>query len=292
VELGPGRGTLMADILRVTMRLPEFRVAASIHLVETSQLLKARQAETLAHHGSEIAWHPAFHDVPEGPILLVANEFFDALPIRQFVRSERQWRERVVGLDASGGLAFGLGAAHLDPGRDAPEGSILEVHAAADDLIAEIAGRIVERGGSALVIDYGYATTAPGDTLQAVRGHAFADPLAAPGEAELTAHVDFAALARSARASGAAVYGPIAQRDFLLPLGLLARAGRLGANADEATRAALRAAVERLAGADQMGTLFKVLALTRSGIRPPPFDQSASGSAGAFRPASSAPASG
>ncbi len=271
VELGPGRGTLMADILRVTAKVSGFCHTASIHLVETSPKLRGRQAETLGRSGVEIDWHAAFSDVPVGPLLLVANEFFDALPIRQFARTDGQWRERVVGLDADGRLAFGIGPGRLEQGPDAVDGSIIEIRPAADALIAEIAGRIIAHGGAALVIDYGHEKTAPGDTLQAVRGHAFHDPLATPGDADLTALVDFAALARSARAAGAAVHGPIEQRDFLLPLGLLERASRLGANADDATREALRAAVERLAGADQMGTLFKVLALTRPGVQPPPF---------------------
>jgi SAM-dependent MidA family methyltransferase len=272
VELGPGRGTLMADILRVAANAPGFREAASIHLVETSPALKARQAETLSRFGN-VAWHKAFRDVPDGPLFLVANEFFDALPVRQFVRSEGAWRERVVGLDANGHLAFGIGAGLFEPGPDAPVGSVLEVNPAAEALMAEVAVRIVAHGGAALVIDYGYERTALGDTLQAMRGHAYFDPLDSPGEADLTAHVDFEALARSAHTVDAAVHGPIAQRDFLLRLGLLERGGSLGANADEARREALRAAVERLAGADQMGTLFKVLALTRPGLRPPPFGE-------------------
>ena len=271
VELGPGRGTLMADILRVAVKVPAFRKAASIHLLETSPALRARQAETLERFGADIAWHTAFREVPDGPIFLVTNEFFDTLPIRQFVRSEGAWRERVVGLDASGRLAFGIGVGRFEQGPEATEGSILEVTPAAQTLMAEIAARIVGHGGAALVIDYGHERTATGDTLQAVRGHGFADPLASPGEADLTAHVDFDALSRSARAAGAAVHGPIAQRDFLLRLGLLERAGSLGASADAAQRKALRSAVDRLAGADQMGTLFKVLALTRPGLRPPPF---------------------
>ena len=268
VELGPGRGTLMADILRVAAKSPGFSDALTLHLVETSPALRAKQAETLA--GYDISWHSSFADIPGGPLLLVANEFFDALPVRQFVRAEGVWRERVVGLDA-GRLALGIGPGALAGAPDAPDGSMFELRPAAEALIAEIARRIVEQGGAALVIDYGHAETAPGDTLQAVRGHRTADPLAAPGEADLTAHVDFAALARAARAEGAEVHGPIPQGEFLLRLGLLERAGQLGATADETTRETLHAAVGRLAGPDQMGTLFKVLAVTRKGVEPPPF---------------------
>jgi NADH dehydrogenase [ubiquinone] 1 alpha subcomplex assembly factor 7 len=269
IELGPGRGTLMADILQVAALAPDFKAAASIHLVETSPVLTVRQRKTLA--GSDINWHPTFSQIPAGPLLLVANEFFDALPVRQFVRRKGAWRERVVGLGADGRFAFGIGPG-LVQGPHAPEGALFEIRPSADALISEISQRITAECGSALIIDYGYGEGGAGDTLQAVRGHAFADPLEAPGEADLTAHVDFGALARAAKAEGAQVHGPIAQREFLVSLGLLERAGKLGAGADRATRDMLRAAVERLAGPDQMGTLFKVMAITPLGILPPPFD--------------------
>ncbi len=271
VELGPGRGTLMADILRVAAKARNFHDAVAVHLVETSPVLKARQAATLAGADIRVTWHDSFVDVPAGPFLLIANEFFDALPIRQFVGSDNAWRERVVGLDDSGKLVFGIGTGTLDSPPDAPEGAIFEVRPAAEATAAEIARRIVESNGAALIFDYGHAETAAGDTLQAVRGHRFADPLAAPGAADLTAHVDFAALGRSAAAEGAAVHGPMPQGEFLTALGLLARAERLGANADSAGRAALDAAVERLAGPAAMGTLFKAFSLTRPGVAPPPF---------------------
>jgi SAM-dependent MidA family methyltransferase len=271
VELGPGRGTLMADVLRVATRAPDFRSAASVHLVETSPVLRVRQRERLAERGFHIEWHAGFGEVPAGTVLLAANEFLDTLPVRQFVRSNRIWRERVVGLDASGALAFGIGAGRLDGGPEAAEGSVLELRPAADALIAEITARIVGSGGAALVVDYGHHGGF-GDTLQAVRGHAFADPLDSPGEADVTAHVDFSALARRARAEGAAAHGPIGQGAFLLALGLKERAARLGEEAGEAARESLRAAVDRLAGPAQMGTLFKVIAVTRPGLIPPPFD--------------------
>lgn len=268
VELGPGRGTLMADILRVAARATDFLDAISVHLVETSPLLRQRQAESLAAH--DVHWHGSFRQAPEGPLLLIANEFFDALPVRQFVRIDGVWRERVIGL-AGGRLAFGIGPGRLDAGPDAADGSVLEVRPAAEAMIGEIARRIVRRGGAALIIDYGHMESAAGDTLQAVRGHAYADPLEAPGEADLTAHVDFAALASSAVAAGAAVHGPMTQGEFLIALGLLHRAGRLQAAAAPRHRAALQAAVDRLARPSGMGTLFKVMALTRPGHYPPPF---------------------
>jgi NADH dehydrogenase [ubiquinone] 1 alpha subcomplex assembly factor 7 len=270
VELGPGRGTLMSDILRVAAKAPEFRRALSVHLVETSPALRERQAARLAASGHEIAWHSGFGEVPPGPLLLVANEFFDALPVRQFVRRDGGWQERVIGLDADGRFTFGLGPSRLDPGPDAPDGAVLEVSSASTAVLQEVAARIAAEGGAALVVDYGH-TGGFGDTLQALSRHAFADPLAAPGEADLTAHVDFSALARCVRGAGAAAHGPIGQGAFLLSLGLLERAGRLGAATAEAEREAIRAAVERLAGPKQMGELFKLLAITRPGLVPAPF---------------------
>lgn len=338
VELGPGRGTLMRDILRVARRVPDFWAALSVHLVETSPALKARQAETLAATGIGIAWHGAFGEVPDGPLLLVANEFFDALPIRQFVHIDGAWCERVVGLYESGALGFGLHRLPVPPpsratgkgdlaehgggggrrdgvpavrysaalaewdGEDAvpprirnspppppssgrargpvplprsageEHGAVHEICPAATALVAQIAGRLARHSGAALLIDYGYEGPAYGDTLQAVRGHKFADPLTTPGEADLTAHVDFAALARAASEAGAEVAGPIAQRDFLLALGLRERAARLGEHAEKSVRASLHAALKRLTDADQMGTLFKVLAITTPGIHLPPFE--------------------
>jgi NADH dehydrogenase [ubiquinone] 1 alpha subcomplex assembly factor 7 len=273
VELGPGRGTLTADILRVAAKAPEFADAIRVHLIEISPALRARQRETFAACGHSIEWHTSFSDVPDGPLLLLANEFFDALPMRQYVRTEGGWRERVVGLDADGKLTFGVGAGTTSVddavAQRATEGSVTETCSAADALMTEIARRIVDLGGAALIIDYGYDTPPIGDTLQAVRGHHFVDTLDAPGEADLTAHVDFGALARSAGGAGASVHGPMNQGDFLISLGLLERAGRLGKNADKSTREALRVAVERLAGAEQMGTLFKVIAITRTSVALP-----------------------
>jgi len=277
VELGPGRGTLMADILRVAEKSQDFLKAASVNLVEMSEVLKTQQAKTLASIECEIQWRSSFSEVPGGPLLLVANEFFDALPVRQLKWWDAAWCERVVGLDSDGKLAFGIGAGRLNlqnPERargSASDGDYLELRPGADALIAQIARRIIDEGGAALIIDYGYEGPAYSDTLQAVRAHEYKHPLAAPGEADLTAHVDFSALAESARAQGAAVSGPVQQGKFLVDLGLLERAGRLGANADQATREQLRLAVERLAGPDQMGALFKAMAVTRPGIDLPSF---------------------
>jgi SAM-dependent MidA family methyltransferase len=264
VELGPGRGTLMADALRAARVLPAFRGALDVHLVETSPTLRERQAARLAEAGISVAWHGELAGVPDGPAIVIANEFFDALPIRQLVGTERGWCERLVGLGEAG-LAFGL---KPEPDRSVPvpvrPGAMLEWPAAGLALMQRLAGRIATQGGAALVIDYGHESSGFGDTLQAVRRHAYADPLADPGEADLTTHVDFALLAGAARTAGAAVHGPTTQGAFLRGLGIEARAAALNAGASEAERAGIDAAVARLTGAGtgEMGGLFKVLAVS------------------------------
>ncbi len=207
---------------------------------------------------------------------MIANEFFDALPIRQLQNTPAGWRERRIGVGDDGRLAFGLGGGGIDPallppGADrAPEGAVVEVNLAAEAVVATLAERIARAGGALLAIDYGHVEPGFGDTLQAVRRHAFADVLEAPGESDLTAHVDFSALSRAARRAGATVAGPVTQGAFLLALGLLERAGRLGMNRSEDEREAIVAAVERLAGPAEMGELFKVMAVT-SGVPVPGF---------------------
>ena len=277
VEFGPGRGTLMADLLRVARRVPAFFAAARLHLVETSPRLRAKQAATLANQPLRPTWHDRLDTLPAGPLLVVANEFFDALPIRQFEFRDRTWHERVVGLDDTGCLAFGLGPATLAEGAvpaaaGVPqEGAIVEVSPIGVEIMAALAKRVVADRGLVVAVDYGYAGPAYGDTFQAIRAHTYVDPLGRPGEADLTAHVDFTVLAQAALRAGAAVHGPIEQGDFLLALGLAERAGRLGADKDEATRAELVSQVNRLVGADEMGSLFKVLAVTPPGVVPPGF---------------------
>jgi len=265
----------MADILRVIAREPDLQAAARVHLIEASPVLRGRQRETLREAAAPVAWHGGLDTVPAGPLLLVANEFFDALPVRQHVRAGNGLRERVVGLDEAGNLAFAVGPAAppgVPHGFDAaPVGAIVETRPAADPIIAAIAERVVAEGGAALIVDYGHGETAPGDTLQAVRGHAYADPLAEPGLADLTAHVDFAPLARRAVACGAACHGPIGQGAFLRAAGLNERAAALAKGRSAAVRRDLCRAVERLGGEGEMGRLFKVMALTRPGHLPPPF---------------------
>ena len=253
VELGPGRGTLMADALRAAKGAPEFRRAAQIHLVETSPTLRARQAERLA--GEHPTWHARFADVPEQPTLVIANEFFDALPVEQYVGDEL----RRIGLDDADRLCF-----------VPAEGEIRETAPVREQYAAEIAQRSAAHGGAALMVDYGPAESAPGDSLQAIMGNKPHPALADPGAADLTAHVDFAALAATAHAAGAKTYGPVAQRSFLRRLGIEPRAAKLMEAADQPTRDSLAAALDRLIAPDGMGTLFKVLALAHPALQAPP----------------------
>jgi NADH dehydrogenase [ubiquinone] 1 alpha subcomplex assembly factor 7 len=270
VEIGPGRGTLMADALRAARVAPRFAEAAEIVLVETSARLRTIQRDTLARHA--VSWLDQVGDLPEIPAILIANEFFDALPVRQFQRQEDGWAERMVGVE-SGHLTFGLrpGAAIEGLAADAPPGAIVEIASISTSIMATLAERLQRFGGAMLAIDYGHAESGHGDTLQAMLRHGFDDPLAHPGEADLTVHVDFAALAATARAQGARASRVWTQGDFLLALGLLERAGRLGAGKDAASQDAIRAAVQRLAGPDAMGTLFKVLCVTGGDLVVPPF---------------------
>lgn len=278
VELGPGRGTLMADLLRTATLRPAFPQAAKLSLVETSPKLRTVQSETLKQAPLTPTFRDRFADVPEGPLILVANEFFDALPIHQFVKTAQGWRERMVGLSENGELTFGIGTALLPDAdlpataQNAPEGAIVETQPAANAIAEEIGARLAEFGGAALIIDYGYLQSAAGDTLQALYKHAYDDVLAHPGEADLTAHVNFEALARAARTGGATPLAPLEQGEFLLRLGLLERAGRLGAGKSHEVQEAIRDAVERLAAPDKMGRLFKVLALSGDGRALMPFD--------------------
>lgn len=278
VELGPGRATLMLDMLRTFRAMPGLLGAVDVHLVETSPRLRAAQAYRLKEHGVEATWHDSLGTVPEGPMLLAANEFFDALPVRQRVLRAGRWRTRMVGIGAEGRLAF-LDTGPVDaadiPGRlrEAAEGAVIEDCPAARAIAGAVGTRLARHPGLALVIDYGYREPAHGDSLQALRGRHPADPLEAPGEADLTAHVDFAAIAEAAAGSGARAWGPVTQGSFLTALGIGLRAERL--RAAGASGIDLAMAVERLAGAGAMGDLFKVLALASPGLpAPPPFEAS------------------
>lgn len=262
-EAGPGRGTLMADALRAVGRAaPEFAAALRLHLVESSPELRALQAVRLP----QATWHDRVDALPSGPMILLANEFLDALPIRQFVRHGQGWSERYV---AEGRLVEAPvpTAEQALPGLAAPEGAVVEVCEEARAVARQLAARFAApSGGAALFVDYGPAARAPGDSLQALREGQFADPLADSGEADLTAHVDFAALAEAARAAGAQAQGPVAQGLFLARLGLPQRMEKLAAGQSPAQAAALLAGVRRLTEPHAMGRLFKALALCAPGL--------------------------
>jgi NADH dehydrogenase [ubiquinone] 1 alpha subcomplex assembly factor 7 len=265
VECGPGNGTLMADMLRAARIRPAFVKAARVELVETSPRLREMQRVALSGH-PRVSWHDAVEALPEGvPLIVVCNEFFDALPARQFVRLGGRWCERVVGLDDNERICFstnrevdfsGLVAEGL---RHAAEGSVHEISAAAQRAAAALGARLRLDSGVLLAIDYGYAGPAVGDTLQALRGHAPCSVLSAPGTADLTFHVDFDALAAALRREGAHVWPLRNQGDFLLELGAAARTAALLARATASQADSLRRALTRLTAPEAMGTLFKVL---------------------------------
>jgi SAM-dependent MidA family methyltransferase len=298
VEAGPGRGTLMADALRAIRRaMPDFAAALAVHLIETSDRLRAEQAALVG----DATWHDRPGDVPAGPFILLANEFLDALPIRQFVRRGEGWAERFVTP-----AGFVEQASSVVPWPDPlPEGTIVEQADAAASVAGWIGRRLADAPGAALFLDYGPERSAPGDSLQALSGKVPVDPLTAPGSADLTAHVDFAAFARAATASGARVHGPIPQGLFLVRLGLFQRANRLAQGVPQgvpqgvsqgvsqgspqgssqggssqgggsqgspqgrrspAEAAAIMEAARRLAEPNRMGRLFKALAVTRPGL--------------------------
>lgn len=264
VELGPGRGTLMSDILRTARKaMADFANAATVHLVEISPVLRRLQKSAL---GADVVWHDSLATIPEGPMVLVANEFFDAIPIRQFERRNGAWLERVIGIEKDR-LSLGLVSADIgDGGRD---DDIVEFAPARTDIARAIGERLARRAGAALIIDYGHLQSAPGDTLQAMRGHKYVPVTEAPGHCDLTSHVDFEALGQALTRGGAVVHTGLTQREFLLAMGLEQRTAMLAAKADLATRGVLDRQMTRLAAADQMGNLFKVLSATSPGLPVP-----------------------
>lgn len=261
VELGPGRGTLMADVLRAAVLMPGFGAAAQVHLVERSSSLRHRQRRTLT--GREIRWHDSLASLPAGPTLFLANEFLDALPIRQWEFTDR-WNERRIAPDGDA-FRFVLAPTDRRMPASATAGSIYEDSPAIDAVINELAARLVRDGGAALLIDYGYAQ-GHGDTLQAVRRHAPVEALAAPGTRDLTAHVNFAAVAATARAAGAGVFGPLEQGTWLRRLGIDLRAEKLAQGKSAQVRESILAGVQRLTDARAMGSLFKVMALAQPSL--------------------------
>jgi NADH dehydrogenase [ubiquinone] 1 alpha subcomplex assembly factor 7 len=273
-ELGPGRGTLMADFLRAAAVVPGFREAARLVLIDASPVLREEQRRLLG--AFDPLWVSGFDEVPDGPLLLVANEFLDALPIRQLIRGKAHWAERLVATDDQGRLCFAQGPESpalsllIPPAhRDAALGSLVELRPAAATLAAALAERLQRQPGAALFIDYGYIDGERGSTLAAIGAHQATGILDAPGMADLSAHVDFAAFAAAAQAGGAAVYGTTSQGDFLKALGAELRLAALLRRAAAGQRAALDAGLRRLIDAAEMGTLFKVVAVTSPGLPAP-----------------------
>ena len=280
IELGPGRGTMMRDALRAMNVAPDFRKAIVVHLVEISPALEKIQRETLAKSNMVVHWHRALSDVPEGPAIILANEFIDALPVHQMVKQADGWHERVVALNSEGNFVFGI-STHPVPHfervlpkrvKESPIGSIYEWRS--DNDAFEI-GRRVRDNGAALIIDYGHGQSDVGDTLQAMGKHAYTDALGDPGSVDITAHVDFEAVGAAAESMGAAQHGPIDQSDFLLRLGIEARANALKVAALPEKKAEIDAAIARLTqgGRTGMGRLFKAMAIADPKLGPlPAFD--------------------
>jgi NADH dehydrogenase [ubiquinone] 1 alpha subcomplex assembly factor 7 len=273
IELGPGRGTLMADALRALRVLPPLYQALSIHLVEINPVLREKQKAALS--GVRIlAWHDSIDQVPNGPAVILANEYFDVLPIHQAVKRETGWHERTVEIDDGGKLAFGFAdepmprfEVLLPPlVRAAPIGAVFEWRS--DTEIMKIATRVRDQRGAALIIDYGHVRSDAGDTFQAIARHSFADPLKNPGQADVTAHVDFQALARAAEDLGARVHGPVPQGEFLKLIGIETRAVTLMAKASHEVSEDISSALKRLTGDGRgaMGSMFKVLAVSEPGL--------------------------
>lgn len=274
VELGPGRGTMLSDALRAARGVSGFAAAIDLHLVETNPTLRDVQKVVLRDAAPE--WHADLTTVPDGPTLLVANEFFDALPIHQYVGTEDGWRERMISAGPEGGLMFSAAPGPTPSSAllrvlDTPPapGNVAEISPAAITLASMVGARLAEAPGSALIVDYGRSGMI-GDSLQAVGGHEFRDVLSPPGSVDLSAHVDFAAISRAAGEAGATTYGPTGQGAFLRQLGIETRAAALKQAATPSQAQDIEAALARLTSPDQMGTLFKALAVTSPGQSIPP----------------------
>ncbi len=270
VEFGPGRGTLMADALRTVsdVAAPFFK-AASLHLIERSRALRAQQQHSLRDY--DVEWHDDLSMLPYGPVIFIGNEFLDALPIRQFEKMETGWHERLIEQD-DGGFAFVAAPIPSDAidhtYDDSPAGSILEQSDAIQDIVKQMAQCCVERHGVALMIDYGHTHSDVGDTLQAVQHHSYHPVLEAPGTADLTAHVDFAAIKQVARSEGAHVYGPVEQGLWLNRLGAPVREAQLCEGKSSEDASIIKDSIHRLIAPDGMGTLFKVIAFASPKIGP------------------------
>jgi SAM-dependent MidA family methyltransferase len=275
VELGPGRGTLMHDALRALRIVPQLYAGLEVHFVETSPLLQNRQKAMLERSGMACVWHQKIEQLPARPGIFIANEFFDALPVRHYIAKADGWHERLIGLNLSGGLAFGP-SPEPEPALQKvmqnswTPGDILEINLIGLNLMGKLASRITALGGALLVIDYGYEKSSPGETLQALKCHEFVDPLEDIGNADLTTHVDFRRLAEAARAAGSVAHGPVNQGQWLRSLGICERAETLQRGANPRQAEDIRSALTRLIGSEAMGELFKVIAVTSAQMGAPP----------------------
>ncbi len=275
IELGPGRGTMLIDAMRAAQVVPAFRAAIVLHLVEVNPKLRERQQQMLSTIDVPAMWHETFDEVPEGPAIILANEFFDALPVNQAIKQFNGWYERVVEVDSSDNLVFGIASEviplfdQLVPKavRDAPVGAIYEWRT--DNVALGIGTRVTREPGAALIIDYGHVRSSAGDTLQAVGNHAFVSPLINPGEVDLTAHVDFEAIASAADSMGARIHGPVDQARLLRNLGIDKRAAALKSYASPDKAAEIDTACGRLLGENRtgMGKLFKAIAITHPDLK-------------------------
>lgn len=278
VELGPGRGTLMADMMRAAPLVEGFAEAVVVHMVETSPVLRAIQEQTLKEvpFCNTPYWHKALADVNEGASIIIANEFFDSLPIEQYFRAGDYWCQRVIDVNPDAdGLCFVLlppfDEPEIPPGLINVESDVMvEFCPSALDLTGDVSQLIAEYGGAALFIDYGHAQSTSGETLQAIKDHTFHDPLIDPGKADLTAHVDFAALSQRVFASGSRALGPITQGNFLNSLGINERADSLLKEANTEQAKDIHSALKRLTDVEEMGELFKVMAVVQQGAPIPP----------------------
>jgi len=271
-ELGPGRGTLMSDALRAAKLVPEFGAALQLYLLESSPLLQAKQAEKLAAHTPH--WITRAEDLPDLPVIFIANEFFDALPVHQYIYQNNSWNERFVGLDNTGQLELQLHPTENGPPFEGFDGMVVEQSPVVVEFANAIARKVVHNRGAALILDYG-DDEAVGETVQAIAHHRATSLVAAPGEADITAHVSFDPLRTAVRKIGTKTHGVIELADFLLALGLAERTAQLCEKADEAQQRSLKAALTRLTDKGKphgMGTLFKAFAfVNRDGVTPPGF---------------------
>lgn len=286
VELGPGRGTLMADIMRTLAKaVPALHDAADIHLVEMSPQLRQEQKKVLKNKTTRPpTWHDGIDTLPDTPMIIIANEFFDALPVHQYVKSGSGWHERLVGLGADGAsggpAAFGFCLAETpipypqvlpqDINARIEVETIAETRPEANTLMQDLGNKLGVHKGAALIIDYGHARSGFGDTFQAVKNHMPQHVLFNTGEADLTAHVDFAALITAAVSAGLETSPVVTQKAFLKALGIETRAEKLMENASAAQSSDIKSAFDRLTGPQQMGSLFKVLSVYTSGLAVPP----------------------